>query len=438
MFDPFLKRIFTKGTFASNVATLGTGSFIGQLSTVAAAPLLSRLFMPEAFGELQYILSIGLILGAISTLRFEMALPLANEKSAAKHLLVLAILLALGTALITSLVFVLDPPIIASMYSSISGKGLILFIPLILFFEAQNSIFGYWFTRTKNFKVPSLARSFSGAGTALAQTAIALGGVVSGLGLIGGYILGQISSFLWYIFMFFKTGERIPVKSLSLKGILEQAKEHKKFPLFSSWNVVLNTIARNLPPLLLVSYFSVEEAGYFAIGIRLLNMPLNTFGMSVGQVYYQQIARYKEQGIAMLPLMKSTILKLLAIIILPLLVILFFGEQLFGFVFGESWVTAGTIAAIMVPFYLIRFIASPISSVFAVLGKQHLSLLWQVVYTLGSFASFYFTRASGDFLLAIKVYCAIGSALFFVLLLMTIFITIASDRRTQLKHGGSL
>ncbi|MBT3253098.1 MAG: oligosaccharide flippase family protein [Candidatus Marinimicrobia bacterium] len=437
MLKPFLKRIFTKDTFASNVATLGTGSFIGQLSTLAAAPLLARLFLPEAFGELQYILSIALILGAISTLRFEMALPLANDNSAAKHLLVLAILLALGTALIVTLVFLLDPPIIASIYSSISSKGLILFIPLILFFEAQNSIFSYWFTRTKNFKVPSLARSFSGAGTALAQTAIALGGIVSGLGLIGGYILGQISSFVWYVYMFLRTGEKIPVKSISLTGIFEQAREHKKFPLFSSWNVVLNTISRNLPPLLLVSYFSVEEAGYYAIGIRLLNMPLNTFGMSVGQVYYQQTARYKEQGIAMLPLMRSTILKLLAIIILPLLMIFFFGEQLFGFVFGESWITAGTIAAIMVPFYFMRFISSPLSSIFAVMGKQHLGLIWQLAYTLGTFASFYFTRTSNDFLLAIKVYSLVGSALFFTLLLVTMYMTRASDRRTKLKYEGS-
>lgn len=437
MFKPFLKRIFTKGTFASNVATLGTGSLIGQLSTVAAAPLLSRLFMPEAFGELQYILSIALILGAISTLRFEMALPLANKNSAAKHLLVLSILLALGTALIASIVFLIDPPMIARMYHSISSKQFILFIPLILFFEAQNSIFSFWFTRTKNFKVPSLAKSFLGAGTALAQSAIALGGVVSGLGLIGGYILGQISSFGWYVFMFLKTGERIQVKSLSFSGMWEQAREHKKFPLFSSWNVVLNTISRNLPPLLLVSYFSVAEAGYFAIGIRLLNMPLNTLGMSVGQVYYQQIARYKEQGIPMLPLMRTTILKLSAIIVLPLMVIFFFGEQLFGFVFGESWITAGTIAAIMVPFYFMRFIASPTSSIFAVLGKQHLGLVWQLAYTLGSFASFYFTRTSGDFLLAIRVYCGVGSVLFFVLLLMTMYTTRASDRRTKLKYGGS-
>jgi len=437
MLKPFINRIFTKGTFASNVATLGTGSIIGQLSTLAAAPLLARLFHPEAFGELQYILSIALILGAVSTLRFEMALPLSNENLSARHLLALANILASGTALIVILVIVIDPPFIARAYSSLSSKIFIYFIPLILFFEAQNSIFSYWFTRTKNFKVPSLAKSFIGAGTAIAQTLIALGGIVSGLGLVVGYIIGQISSFIWYFFMFLRTGEKIQLKSLSFRGIGEQARIHKQFPLFSSWNVLLNTISRNLPPLLLVSYYSVEAAGFFAIGIRLLNMPLNTLGMSVGQVYYQQIARYREQGIPILPLMRSTILKLTAIIVLPLLAIFFFGEQLFEFVFGDRWLMAGTIASIMVPFYFMRFIASPISSVFAVLGKQHLGLIWQLAYTIGSFASFYFTRSSGNFLLAIKLYCLVGTALFFVLLLMTILTTRASDKKIENAQRAS-
>jgi len=428
MINSFLKRIFTKGTFASNVATLGTGSLIGQLSTIAAAPILARLFRPEAFGELQYILSIALILGAISTLRFEMALPLARNKIAALNLFVLASTLALATAVITTIVFSISPEVVSRIYQSLGSKKMIYFIPLILLFEAQNSIFSYWFTRTKEYTVPSVAKSFIGLGSALAQTGIALAGIISGLGLLAGYLFGQISSISWYLYRLLKTDGIQQFNSISFRGMVAQAKEHKKFPLVSSWNIVLNTLARNIPPLLLVSYFGVAEAGLFAIGIRLLNMPLNTLGMSVSQVYYQQIARYHEQSIPMIPLMKSTILKLAGIIILPLVILFFYGEQLFGFIFGESWQIAGRIASMMVPFYFMRFIASPISSVFAVLGKQHLGLAWQAAYTLGAFASFYFTRVYADFTLTIQVYSATGATLFLILFLMTIITTRSADR----------
>jgi lipopolysaccharide exporter len=422
-----IRRVFTRGTFAANVATLGAGSFVGQIATILASPILSRLFLPEAFGELQYLLSLGLILGAISTLRYEMAIPLASHRSDAKQLLVLSSGLAVILALIVSIILLVSPDSLTHFRGSLTTPVLIYFLPLLLLMEAHNSIFSYWFTRTKNYKIPSLAKTLFGGGTALGQLGLAVSGFISGLGLILGYLLGQGASLVSFLIAFFRERPEQHEERVSFSGILRQARLHIKFPLFSSWNVVLNTVARNMPPLLLVSYFGMAEAGFYAIGIRLLNMPLNTLGMSVGQVYYQQIARYKEQRIPMMPLMRSAIFKLAGIIFLPLLIIALFGEQLFSIAFGEAWSTAGRIAALMVPFYFMRFIASPISSIFAVLGKQHIGLLWQAAYTLGTFASFYFTRGMHHFEYSIKMYSWMGAALFLILLIMTIFNTRRSD-----------
>jgi len=426
----FLKRIFTKGTFASNVATLSSGTALGQLSVILAAPVLSRLFAPEDFGQLQFILSLALILGAFSTLRFELALPLAKNNRDATHILVLAISLAFIFGCLVLLIIVIDPPFIHLAYESLKVKSLIFFIPLILILEANNSTFSFWYTRTKNFKVSSIGKSLLGMGTAAAQIGIAFSGFVSGLGLLLGFVAGQMVSAAWYIFRFITSNDSSSLKSVTLSRVIDQAKEHKKFPLYSSWNVVLNTLARNLPPLLLVSYFSLVEAGYYAIGIRLLNIPLNTLGMSVGQVYFQQIARYKEQSIPIMPLLISTAGKLAAIIVIPLLVTFLWGEQIFGLVFGESWLMAGQIAALMVPFYFMRFIASPISTIFAVMGKQHLGLIWQVLYTLGTFASFYFTRPALDFDFTIQTYSVVGAVLFFLLLVMAVYATWNHDRES--------
>jgi len=430
-----LKRIFTKGTFASNVATLSSGTAIGQLSVILAAPLLSRLFTPADFGQLQYILSIALILGALSTLRFEMALPLANKTIDAIHILILALSLATIMAIFTLILFIIDPPLISRLYQSLEMNSLVYFVPFILFLEANNSIFTFWFTRTKNFKASSIGKSFLGFGTALAQLTIALSGFVSGVGLLLGYLIGQMVSVTWYVVTFFRTREVLPSRSISLKGMLTQAKIHKNFPLFSSWNVVLNTLARNLPPLLLVSYFSIAEAGFYAIGIRLLNIPLNTLGMSVGQVYFQQIARYREQSIPIMPLLMSTVGKLIGIIVIPLLITFFWGEELFGFIFGDSWLIAGKIASIMVPFYFMRFIASPISTIFAVMGKQYLGLIWQAMYTVGTFGSFFFTRSYNDFNLTIQVYSLTGAALFLLLLLMVVYTTRKHDNNSTPNHA---
>ena len=110
---------------------------------------------------------------------------------------------------------------------------------------------------------------------------------------------------------------------------------------------------------------------------------------------------------------------------LPLLIVYLWGEELFGFVFGESWSMAGRIAALMVPFYFMRFITSPISTYFAVVSKQYYSLIWQVLYAVGTFLSLYMTRSYDDIALTIKVYSYMGFGLFLVLFIM---ILISSDR----------
>ncbi|MEA1876778.1 MAG: hypothetical protein U9N86_07925, partial [Bacteroidota bacterium] len=144
---------------------------------------------------------------------------------------------------------------------------------------------------------------------------------------------------------------------------------------------------------------------------------------------------YKEQAIPIMPLLMSTVGKLSAIIIVPLLVTFFWGEEIFELIFGESWLMAGRIASIMVPFYFMRFIASPISTIFSVMRKQYLGLIWQIIYALGTFSSFYFTRLQADFAFSIQIYSLVGALLFTVLLTMAVFTTWRNDASITIDHA---
>jgi O-antigen/teichoic acid export membrane protein len=62
----------------------------------------------------------------------------------------------------------------------------------------------------------------------------------------------------------------------------------------------------------------------------------------------------------------------------PSLVLLLFSPQLFAWIFGEQWRAAGELAQILAPLYFLNFIASPLSYVFAVAGKQKVDLIWQI------------------------------------------------------------
>ena len=74
----------------------------------------------------------------------------------------------------------------------------------------------------------------------------------------------------------------------------------------------------------------------------------------------------------------------------PALILLLFAPALFAFVFGPSWRAAGDIARILAPLYFLNFIASPLSYVFYVTGKQKADLVWQVargILIVGAFSA---------------------------------------------------
>jgi O-antigen/teichoic acid export membrane protein len=61
---------------------------------------------------------------------------------------------------------------------------------------------------------------------------------------------------------------------------------------------------------------------------------------------------------------------------------LVFGPDLFGFVFGEQWRTAGEYAQILSVLLVFRFVVSPLSYVLLVYGRQRVALVWQVVLVI--------------------------------------------------------
>ena len=63
-------------------------------------------------------------------------------------------------------------------------------------------------------------------------------------------------------------------------------------------------------------------------------------------------------------------------------------SHMFAAVFGEAWRPAGELAQILAPLCFLNFIASPLSYVFFVAGKQKVDLVWQVALFLTTLCAF--------------------------------------------------
>ena len=92
---PFLRGLLPKGRLRRAVVVLMTGSAFGQLLVLAASPLLTRLYTPEDFGVLGVFTALLMIFGIAVSLRYELAIPLAEDDARMVNLLALSLVLTL-------------------------------------------------------------------------------------------------------------------------------------------------------------------------------------------------------------------------------------------------------------------------------------------------------------------------------------------------------
>ena len=94
-------------TFARGVSVLVGGTTSAQVLTVMAAPLLTRLYTPEDFGVLAVYAGLLALFSVISSLRYELAIPLPETKREAINVLILSLLSVGLTTGISGLMVVL-------------------------------------------------------------------------------------------------------------------------------------------------------------------------------------------------------------------------------------------------------------------------------------------------------------------------------------------
>ena len=83
--------MINSASFVANVVRITSGSFFGQLILVISSPLITRIYDPEIFGTFAIYNAIVRLISAISPLRYEMAVVIAQKNRDAKHLALIAL-----------------------------------------------------------------------------------------------------------------------------------------------------------------------------------------------------------------------------------------------------------------------------------------------------------------------------------------------------------
>jgi O-antigen/teichoic acid export membrane protein len=370
--------VVKQGGFLRSVLVLVGGTAFAHAITALALPILTRLYTPADFSVLAVFSSLLSIVSVAACLRFDIAIPLPESDGEAFTLLMLALLCLLGFSGICSLIVLAAPSQIADVLGRSDILPYLCLLPIGVFLVGAYSTLQNWFVRKKQFALVARSRVAQSAASAGTQVGMAMGSY-GGMGLVVGYLLNSGAACLALGYRLFRE-ERVAQNRLDLswRGLKQSFIAYSRFPKYSTWESLCNSAAIQLPVIMIAALATGPEVGYLLLAMSVIQAPMALFGAAIGQVYLSRAPQEHRNG--RLGEFTAEILGgLIRAGVGPLLVLGVVSPAAFGIVFGPSWERAGWLVAWMTPWFIMQFLASPLSMALHVTGHQKAALLLQLL-----------------------------------------------------------
>lgn len=378
----------TPSNFLANVVKLVTGSLYARCLGILVAPIVARLFLPEAFGMVALFVAVTSIVEVITCLRYEFAimLPEANEEAA--NLLGVSLCSVLIITAMTTLMTYFAGDIIVRLLNSNELEKYLWLVPVAVFFGGVFLALSYWNSRTKNFGRTSTAKVVSSTTTHTTRLGLGFSNYTSGGVLIVTNILGTAISTVVLAAQIWHEDRHLFKSSIQWQRMVAGLKRYRKFPIIDVWGALINTTSWQLPTLLLSLFFSPAIVGYYALSNALIRLPMTMIAGAIGQVFYQKTCETKNTG-ELTDIVENLYMRLVAIGLFPMLLLCIVGKDLFIIALGSNWSEAGIYTQILAPWMFFTFISSPLSTLFASFERQGSALIVHSTIFFVRFSSLY-------------------------------------------------
>ncbi|WP_183035350.1 lipopolysaccharide biosynthesis protein [Cupriavidus sp. UME77] len=366
---------FRKG-FVKSVGVLVGGAAFSQALMVLVLPLLTRLYAPADFSVLAVYASILGVVSVAACLRLEIAIPLPLRDDDAANLLALALCCSAGVAGVSALLVALLPEQFANLLAKGGGlRPYLWLLPLGIWLSSSYTALQFWSTRKKRFSVIAKTRMTQGIGGASTQVALGFAGMAP-LGLV----LGQMINSGAGIFGLVRDAlsDRTALSSISRSRMRSVFFEYSRFPKYSTLESLANSAGIQIPIIIISAYAVGAEAGFLLLASRVMLSPMTLIGGAVSQVYLSHAP--EELRIGNLGRFTArTMGGLLKTGVGPLIFAGIMAPVMFPLIFGPQWRRAGEMLYWMTPWFVMQFLASPVSMTLHVTQSQRAALVLQVL-----------------------------------------------------------
>lgn len=366
-----------KGSFASHVLTLMTGTIIAQLISIAISPILTRMYSPLDYGLFAIYVSLGSITSVVATGRYELSVMLPPKDEDAVNIVALSFVITFTVSVLTLLCVWAFNHEISRMLESEAISNWLYLIPVTVLLTGIYQTLNYWSNRKKQYMRVAISRismSITTAGVFLGMGFARMGAS----GFLVGSILGQSVATGLLGWQGWKEDKKYR-KFIRKMEIIQHFKKYKDFLIFNSPTALLNSISQSLPIFIMSSSFDSSTVGLYSLSVRVIYWPLNLISSSVEQVFQKVAEKYRD-GEPLKPQLFKIALTFALIYFFPVIILTLFGIDLFAFVFGEQWREAGKFSQILVIPFAFKSVISPLTMAIPAAGKIKLGSIWHVLY----------------------------------------------------------
>lgn len=338
---------------------------------------------------------------AIANGGFHVSLMLPKDQEKAKTLLAICYKFNYITILVSSISIL---GLLFFMPDFIPANQILLFaigLPISIFMEGKSQSAHAWLNRSQNYIGMSTG--------VIAQTAVTTAfQLLFGFfafelnGLIVGTLIGQLTLMTIYLnkaklsFFYNDTKERM----------MAAFKEYQSFLTLGVSGNLINNAASNLPYVFFLGSFGEALNGHFAMAQqRVLAAPINLVSSAVSPVFFKEANKaHLAQDKSLSKLIFRVNAVMWALIIPAVILIIFWGPEIFTFVLGEKWHTAGEYARWLAPLMGVRFVNHPMSYLIDIKQKLSVQLYYNIFLLLSTCVIFYRPLLGLDDFTTIKVF----------------------------------
>lgn len=390
-----MKSRLVKSEFLKNVLTLVSGTTFAQILTLLALPVLTRVYGTFNYTILGVYTTASSIFMLFATLQYTQSIILPEKKEESSSLLYLCLVSSFFVSIISYFVVLFLNQEIASYLEKPSLAKWLILVPIGVLIDGCNKSLIVWANRNKKYPRIAFARIIGTSVTVSISMSIGIyyflnfgKDAVSPMGLILAYVIGQGMSASFLLIKTFKKDRNL-LTPFSWKKSIIAAKKYKKFSLFVLPSELINVLTLKMPIIFLSKFASKDAVALFENSNRVLGYPILFISSAITEVFRQKATQTFHEIGNCKQLFLKTLRSLFTISIVPFLVLIFFGPVLFAFVFGEEWREAGEFARIMGIMFMFKFITSPLSYLYFIVGKQREDFILHVYLLFSTIAAFY-------------------------------------------------